>query len=102
MTNIETLQRLAMAVCEAHEMRHAMMVAKGIYVFTVHNAMPALLAIAKGQLEHHYQQWTWFQNVDENDVATLYHAKQHRTICTQLASIQGESPELVAFREALK
>lgn len=66
------------------------------------NAMPAFIAIAKGQLEFHYK----WHNINKQAFPKLgdefdENAQEHHTICTQLASIPGLS-SVQALREALK
>jgi len=73
-------------------------------IATAHNTQQALLAITKGQLENHYDQWQCWGDFDgEYDDADNadYYAKLHHTICQQLCTMSHECPELTALKQAM-
>ncbi len=113
---MDKLHELAMAVIEAHEKVQDAGVNGSarteesrdtcIALLTAHNAMPAFIAALKWQLLTHYDQWIgWSSDEDweDDDCSVAYFInQQYRKLCEFLASIPGDSPELVALREALK
>lgn len=145
MSNIETLQPLALAVIEAQEKVHgaatrdkwriegrrivALKVkpvcelpcggvkhskidaANAKAIASAHHAMPAFIAIAKGQLDRHRVEWLGIcaimPNKDGQFLKYLkrdrdYHAEQYTIICQHLASIPGDSDEIQALRKCLE